>query len=115
MAQPKKGARGGFSSHKKKARNNMTIPDILTPNTEALFNSMIYHALCCGACVILNTNKALSAIKVKFLLDDDSEEDWMNTPEEAQEIMYNFDQMLIETARDRGLLEAPLTAKNVES
>lgn len=109
MAQPKKGSRGGFASHKKKARNNMEIPDILTPNSEALFNTMIYHALLCGACVILNTNKARSAIKVKFMLDDDVEEEWMNTPEEAQEVMAQWADILVATARERGYLQAPVT------
>lgn len=109
MAPIKKGSRGGFAQHKKKARNNMEIPDILTPNTEALFNSMSYHALLCGACLILNTNKARSAIKIKLLLDDDSIEEWLNTPEEAQEHLFNLNEVLVETARERGYLQAPVT------
>lgn len=109
MGSPKKGARGGFASHKRKARQNMTIPDILTPNTEALFNNMIYHALVCGAYVGLNTNKAISAIKVKFMLDDDSEEEWMNTPEEAQDVMFRWGEILRDTAIERGYLQAPVT------
>ena len=108
MSQPKKGARSGFANRSRKARNNMTIPDILTPNTEALFNAMIYNALVCGACVILNTNKAISAVKVKLLLDDDSEEEWLNTPEEAQDHLYQLGQMLHETAVERGYLQAPV-------
>lgn len=103
----KTGARGGFSTHKKKARNNMEIPDILTPNTEALFSAVVYHALLCGACFIATTNRARSGVKIKLMLDDDHVEEWMNTPEEAQEHLFDMNEMLVETARARGYLPAP--------
>jgi hypothetical protein len=109
MTQPKKGARDGFANRKRKARNNMEIPDILTANTETVLASVVYMSALCGACFIINTNKARSAVKITLLLDEDREEEWLNTPEEATDKLVELNEMLVETARAKGYLPAPVT------
>lgn len=105
--------RGGFASHKKKARNNMEIPDLLVLGTEPLLTAVTYHAALAGACFMQNTNRARSAIKWTLLLDDDREEFWANTPEEAVDALGEINDLLIETCRDRGYLPAPVIGNSV--
>lgn len=100
---------GGFARKNKKARNNMTIEDILGGISEALVAAVSYHAALCGAYFGQGTNRARSAVYWVLKLDDETEKEWANTSGEANTVLADFNQLLVETAVARGYLQGPVS------
>lgn len=94
----------GFSKLKKQHAGHIDARDILTPTTDHLLAAVVWHCIVLRAYVALSTNRAGSSVKVFIKFEDEELVEWCNTPEEAMEKLAQINDVLVETAVERGLV-----------
>lgn len=94
----------GFSKLRKEHAGHIDAHSILSPTTDPLLTSVLWHCVVLGAYVALSTNRAKSAIKVYIKAGDEDLTQWFNTPEEAISGLAEINDCLVEMCVERGLV-----------
>lgn len=87
-----------------KAKQNITIDDILAGVPEALIASVSYHAAKCGAFMGQSVNRKGTGIMWSFKLGDDKFGEWSNSADEAKEHLAEALEILVDTCKQLGKL-----------
>lgn len=95
----------GFSKLKKNHAGHIDAHSILSPSTDPLLTSVIWHCVVLGAYFAMSTNRAKSSVKIYVKLADEELTEWLNTPEEAIERLAEINDCLVEMAVERGLVK----------
>jgi len=100
----------GFSKLKKNHAGHIDARELLSPTTDPLLVSVIWHSIVLGAYFAISCNRAKSAVKVYVKLGDEENEQWFNTPEETISGLAELNDVLFEMALERGLVQKPSAA-----
>lgn len=94
----------GFSKLRKEHAGHIDAQHIMSPATDPLLATVVWHCVVLGAFFSLSTNRAKSAVKVYIKLEDETLTEWCNTPEEAVQKLAEINDVLVATAVERGLV-----------
>jgi hypothetical protein len=87
-----------------KAKQNITVKDILDGVHPELIATVSYHAALCGAFLGQSVNRKGNGVMWVCKLGDDKIGEWANTSEEAIEQLTTLSEILVETCREMGKL-----------
>lgn len=77
---------------------------------ENLVSAVVFHAVTAGTYLALCSNRALTGVKLTIALGDEKIEEWANDAEKMNELLAEYNGILVELCIEKGHLPSPPNA-----